>query len=176
MPFIKKSSWTVDSIRELILEGKSFVDIGEIYGISRQRVKQIAVKYQLPNTVQVKQQKKAEVYAKKWGKRENTDFYLACREKFRRKKANALHTGWEWSVDFGEIDWPTHCPILGLELDYFSETRMENSPSFDRIDPSKGYVTGNVVVLSWRANRIKNDGTVEEHEKIAQYLRDNTKI
>jgi hypothetical protein len=31
-------------------------------------------------------------------------------------------------------------------------------------------VKGNVEVMSWRANRIKNNGTPEEHRKIANYL------
>jgi hypothetical protein len=60
--------------------------------------------------------------------------------------------------------------LLGIELDYFAERTQENSPSFDRVDSSKGYVKGNVIVCSWRANRIKNDGTAEEHRKIYEFL------
>jgi hypothetical protein len=92
------------------------------------------------------------------------------REKYRLKKANANRSGKEFTIAFGELDFPTHCPILGIELDYFSEGRQENSPSFDRFDPSKGYVSGNVAVVSWRANRIKNDGTADEHQKIADWM------
>jgi hypothetical protein len=177
MPFIKKSNWTVESIHEMILEGKSYTDIAEVYGISKQRIKQIALKHDLPRSVDVKRQKKAEKYFKKWGNRDTSDLYAVCREKFRNKKAVAKANGVEWTVEFGELDWPTHCPILEIEIDYFTEGgARENSPSFDRIDPTKGYITGNVKIVSWRANRIKNDGTAEEHEKIAQYLRDNTKI
>lgn len=36
------------------------------------------------------------------------------------------------------------------------------SPSLDRIDSSKGYVKGNVRVISARANMLKNNATVEE--------------
>jgi hypothetical protein len=58
-----------------------------------------------------------------------------------------------------------------MELDYFSDSRTENSVTFDRIDPSKDYISGNVVIISWRANRIKNDGTAEEHQKIADFIK-----
>jgi hypothetical protein len=92
------------------------------------------------------------------------------REKFRAKKANAIRVGIEFTIEFGELTFPTHCPILGIELDYFSEQRTENTVSFDKINPTTGYVSGNVVILSWRANRIKNDGTAEEHRKIADFL------
>lgn len=41
-----------------------------------------------------------------------------------------------------------------------------NSFSLDRIIPGKGYVVGNVRIISWRANQLKSNGTVEEFEKI----------
>jgi hypothetical protein len=62
------------------------------------------------------------------------------------------------------------CPVFGLELDWFAEARKENSPSFDRVDPKLGYIKGNVQIISARANRIKNDGTAEEHRLIAAYM------
>lgn len=55
---------------------------------------------------------------------------------------------------------PEFCPILGLPLSFATGQRTDNSPSIDRIDPGKGYVEGNWQWLSWRANRIKNDGSV----------------
>ena len=147
-------------------------EIGRHFQLSRQRVKQIADKLNAPAGMVVRRQKKAELYFQKWGNKEKTDLYDACRLKFRRKKANARSAGHEWTLQFGHLDWVEYCPILGIRLDYFAEKTQENSPSFDRIDPSKGYVTGNVEIVSWRANRIKNDGTSEEHERIAQYIRE----
>ena len=46
------------------------------------------------------------------------------------------------------------------------------SPSIDRIDNSKGYVKENICVISMRANMIKSVGNSEEHQKIADYLRE----
>ena len=45
------------------------------------------------------------------------------------------------------------------------------SYSLDRVDNKKGYVRGNVVVMSYKANRLKNDGTAEDHEIIAAWMR-----
>ena len=47
---------------------------------------------------------------------------------------------------------------------------MANCPSLDRIVPKKGYVEGNIAWISNRANVIKNDGTAEEHLKVAEYI------
>ena len=43
------------------------------------------------------------------------------------------------------------------------------SPSFDRIDPKKGYTKNNIVIVSTRANRIKSDATVDEIRKVADF-------
>lgn len=56
---------------------------------------------------------------------------------------------------------PTHCPLLGIELDQF-HPNLDNHCSLDRIDSTKGYVRGNVMVISHRANRIKSNATAEE--------------
>jgi hypothetical protein len=48
---------------------------------------------------------------------------------------------------------------------------IDNSPSLDRIDTSKGYVKGNVWVISWRANKLKSDATLAELESIVLALR-----
>ena len=61
----------------------------------------------------------------------------------------------------------SHCPIFGTPLDWSRHrgngtVTTDGSPSLDRIDPSKGYIKGNVWIISYRANRIKNDATHEE--------------
>ncbi len=73
------------------------------------------------------------------------------------------------------IETPDVCPVLGLVLDYGRKgdgRHHDNSPTLDRLIPELGYVAGNVVTISHRANRIKNDGTAEEHERIAQFIKE----
>ena len=48
--------------------------------------------------------------------------------------------------------------------------RLGCSPSLDRIDPNKGYVPGNIIVICHRANCIKADATAKEIEDVANWL------
>lgn len=43
------------------------------------------------------------------------------------------------------------------------------SPSLDRIDNRLGYVKGNVIVVSHRANAIKRDATLDELRRIVAF-------
>jgi hypothetical protein len=170
-------------IYSLAKEGATFSEIAKKLDnkISRQRVKQICDKEKINSTAIRRNRNKELLTAKldaKWGKNWHSkesrkDYvYQAMREKFRLKKSNATRIGVEFNIEFGDLVFPTHCPILGLELDYFTEQGWEeNSPSFDRIDPSKGYVKDNVAIISMRANRIKNNGSVEEHQKIVDFMK-----
>ena len=65
----------------------------------------------------------------------------------------------------------THCPLLGLELSYANYTNNRapnNYASLDKIDPAGGYVMGNVQIVSFRANTLKNSATLEELKMIVQ--------
>jgi hypothetical protein len=66
---------------------------------------------------------------------------------------------------------PTHCPIFGIPLHYGKCRQDLGAYSLDRVDNCRGYVRGNVAVISSRANRIKNDGTAKEHQQIADWMR-----
>lgn len=64
------------------------------------------------------------------------------------------------------------CPALGIEMVWGGNTR--NSPSLDRINTLKGYVKGNVVWCSAKANSIKNDASYEEIIKVGNWLKNLT--
>lgn len=174
--FKTKINWSAElpNILAQGAQGVSMTEIAKTYGVSKQRIKQVLQKL-VPNWksdfgMAIRKKEKERAHFAKWGQKEDSPLYQAQRQKFRAKKANAIRTGYSWEVEFGDFIWPIYCPILGIEIDYFAETRQENSPSFDRINSNLGYVKGNVQIVSWRANRIKNDGTADEHRKIADYL------
>jgi hypothetical protein len=68
-----------------------------------------------------------------------------------------------------DIQIPDYCPVLGFPLAKIEGFPNRASPSLDRMDPVKGYVRGNVRVISTRANQLKSDASVEE---LAAVLRD----
>lgn len=76
-----------------------------------------------------------------------------------------------FSLTLDDIVIPEKCPILGIPLYKTEGKKTENSPSLDRVFPELGYIVGNVCVISSRANRMKNDATLEDIEKIAKYMR-----
>ena len=169
-------------IKEMALRGEKLEVIAKSLSVtvSRQRIKQITLKLGIDSFGIRREQKEIELHDKmfkKWGanwkdKTTRKDYiYQEMRAKFRAKKANAIRTGVEFTINFGDLEFPTHCPVLGIELDYFANGRAENAVSFDRLNSSKGYIPGNVAIISWRANRIKNNGSAEEHQKIADFMR-----
>jgi len=49
----------------------------------------------------------------------------------------------------------------------------QHVPTLDRINNDLGYIKGNVEVISAKANRLKNNGTIEDFELILQYMKKN---
>ncbi len=97
-------------------------------------------------------------------------------ELVRRARIRGRKSGLEATIRTVDLQWPTHCPILGIELDYvtprgFRKAHSPNLPTLDRWDNSKGYVAGNVFIISLRANTLKNNGTPAELEAVALYAR-----
>lgn len=91
-----------------------------------------------------------------------TEFEKWVRRSRNNKKAN-LRRGLTYEMYLAL--YRTHCPLLGIELTYTNYVHgntPDNYASLDRIDPKKGYVEGNVQILSFRANTLKGDATIEE--------------
>lgn len=65
---------------------------------------------------------------------------------------------------------PEFCPVLGTKLVKRTGHFADESPSVDRIIPALGYVKGNVVIMSYRANRIKCHASLEELKAIVAFM------
>lgn len=59
------------------------------------------------------------------------------------------------------------CYYTGLYMDF---TDKDMSPSVDRIDSSRPYELGNMVMCCYRANMMKNNSTVENFIRIAHMI------
>jgi hypothetical protein len=81
-----------------------------------------------------------------------------------KKRARENNIPFDISIEFVErlIDETTTCPYLGTELKTNKGKLSWNSATMDRIIPSLGYIEGNVMLISHRANTIKNDASPEE--------------
>jgi len=104
--------------------------------------------------------------------KERPQFYV-----FDRAQGRARRKGIEFNITVEDVDtiWPYEnvCPILGLELipNIGNTAPADNSPSLDRIDPNRGYVKGNIAIISYRANMIKSVAFgPEELRKVANWL------
>lgn len=88
-------------------------------------------------------------------------------------KANAKKRNLPFNLELEDIIVPEFCPVLGVKLIPAQGIKTDNSPSLDRLIPELGYVKGNVRVISLRANQIKSNGTIEEHERVIKYMKEN---
>jgi hypothetical protein len=85
-------------------------------------------------------------------------------------KGRAKRGGFPFSITKEDFLIPSICPILGIPIRPGLGKMQDSSPTLDKIIPELGYVPGNVAVISWRANRIKNVGTAAEHRQIADWI------
>lgn len=90
---------------------------------------------------------------------------------YEKAKAGANARGILWDISLDDIVIPDKCPILGIPLYRTGGKRTDNSPSLDRIDNNVGYTKDNIHVISWRANNIKGDATLEELSTLVAYLK-----
>lgn len=90
-------------------------------------------------------------------------------------KKRAKKRGIEFDLVESDIEIPSICPVLDIPLFQPPYTGkpgpLPNSPTLDRIDNTKGYIKGNVVVISHRANSIKHDASCEDLEKVLNWLK-----
>ena len=85
----------------------------------------------------------------------------------------ARKAGVPFELTESDFEIPAVCPVLGIPLEPGKGRRgpRDHSPTLDRVIPTRGYVRDNVVVVSWRANRLKSDGTMTELETIVRFYR-----
>lgn len=81
---------------------------------------------------------------------------------WHRARKSSAEASVPFDLEVGDLAIPLECPILHIPLIVKSGPRTDNTPSLDRIIPRLGYVKGNVQMISWRANRIKNDSSFED--------------
>jgi hypothetical protein len=74
------------------------------------------------------------------------------------------------------INIPTHCPVLGMELMFNKGQAEDNSPSIDKLVPSLGYVEGNISIISYRANMLKSNASLEEMKALYEWFKQRSNV
>ena len=87
-----------------------------------------------------------------------------------RVKASAKARGLEFDLDISDIIVPDVCPYLGITLEFNEGRPKPSSYSVDRLDSSKGYIKGNVEVVSFKANAMKQDASIDEQIRFAKEI------
>jgi len=100
--------------------------------------------------------------AKKWKKRNPLNrLLISARGRAKRK-------GLPFDITIDDLTLPEFCPVLGIRLSK-NGARSGASPSIDRIQNELGYVRGNVLIISWRANSLKGNATAAELRALADF-------
>jgi hypothetical protein len=90
----------------------------------------------------------------------------------RNTKFMAKRRGINFNLTFEDFDLPEYCPILNIKLTFGKESSGNHfsHASLDRIDNSKGYIKGNVIVMSRMANAMKNSANFEQLETFSSNI------
>jgi hypothetical protein len=93
------------------------------------------------------------------------------KDRYWHKKSNAktLNVEFNLTIDFLKSIIVKYCPVLEIELDYYNSRHKDNSPSFDRIDPNKGYTEDNTRIISRKANQSKSNASLEEIKLVCNF-------
>ena len=135
-----------------------------------------------------KNAEKAKAHTQKWREnnkdkvKANKDAWVQIpenrvRNALTQAKRRAKNKGIDFSISIVDLlPLPEVCPIFGTPINYSGTKQkgfVDDCYSIDRIDATKGYIPGNVRIISWRANRLKSDASLQELELIIKYVRKN---
>ena len=87
------------------------------------------------------------------------------KEMLRHAKDRATKAGLPFNLELEDLVIPEKCPILETPISWRNSIRWqhpENVPSIDKIVPDKGYVKGNVCIISMMANTMKQNASIEQ--------------
>ncbi len=146
--------------RNFLLRKKRAVNLIEVNKKNRESY------YRNKEQVKITQKK----YMKKKAILERTDKILHAKYLIQAARARSRKFKLPFSITYLDIPIPEYCPILNIKLFKNHKTSF-NSATVDRIIPNLGYIPGNVIVISCKANQIKNNGTPNEILKVGYFFK-----
>lgn len=91
----------------------------------------------------------------------------------RWAKGRADKQGLNFNLTVEDIEIPELCPVLGIPLIHGVGRPCDNSPTLDKVVPELGYVKGNIIIISNRANRLKSDASFWEMKMITEFYEEH---
>jgi hypothetical protein len=88
----------------------------------------------------------------------------------KRLKERSIQKGLDFDLTVTDINVPLKCPVFGFDLQRNHKVPLFNSPSVDRIDPTKGYTKDNIQIISQLANAMKQNATPEQLLQFARWI------
>lgn len=122
--------------------------------LNRQRIKRKTKEYKEKNNIRMKEYRKNNPVKQ---------LIMWAKSKCKKRKI-------PFNLGDNDLVFTGKCAIFGTEL-VISGDNLDNSPTLDRINPSLGYVRGNVQIVSHLANRIKSSATLDQLEQIVMYVK-----
>jgi hypothetical protein len=96
---------------------------------------------------------------------DSKEYKMYSMAKYRAKKS-----GIPFTITINDIVIPEYCPVLNIPIFTIAGEHCSNSPSLDRFIPKLGYIPGNISVISYKANTIKSNATLEEIQLLLKWM------
>lgn len=113
-------------------------------------------------------------YNKQW--RESNKDHQRLYNLWNNCRYRAKKGGFECTITIDDIKIPDKCPILNIDLIQGFDTGRDNSPSVDRIHLDRGYTPDNIQIISVKANRMKNNATLEQLVLLGKWAENQIKV
>ncbi len=145
----------------------------DYYERNKERLRETSKKYYQTNKEKIRERRKETYLGIKDKKNAKLlDFRIRNPELvlIKSAKERAKKYGYSFNLTREDVHIPEYCPLLGLKLEsqIGKGKSTDCSPTLDKIIPEKGYVKGNVWVVSMKANRMKNDSSLEEMKLLVE--------
>lgn len=108
----------------------------------------------------------------------NNSWYKRAAGIYYAAKRKGVHVGFSSAAELATYVvsiLPPKCPVFGTAFTERGKGFSRDAPSIDKIDPKKGYVRGNIQVISMFANKMKQDATPAELAAFAKWIIKDTK-
>lgn len=109
------------------------------------------------------------------------DTHIGKAFQWAKRRSQVNNVPFDISLEYLRNIATDECPIFKTPFDWGPSglgigKGKPNGPQLDRIIPQLGYVEGNVAFISHKANRIKGEGTMQEHYAIADWIWNSTHV